>query len=124
MARLPELPCRGQGCNATVPSGGYCARCRRQLQGPARLSQADRTRLYDLVLWDRLRALVRAEEPLCRACLAAGRVTATTQVDHVKPVSEGGARFERANLQGLCTPCHSRKTANELHARGIWGSKT
>jgi 5-methylcytosine-specific restriction endonuclease McrA len=75
------------------------------------------------VLWDRLRAVVLAEEPCCRPCLKADRVTLSTQVDHVKPIAEGGAPFERSNLQGICISCHSTKTALELSRRGVWGSK-
>jgi hypothetical protein len=33
------------------------------------------------------------------------------EVDHIKPVSEGGEYFEKSNLQTLCVPCHRIKTA-------------
>ena len=62
--------------------------------------------------WERLRAAVLAEEPLCRECQAAGRVEAATDVDHVKPRARGGTDA-RSNLQPLCHECHSAKTARE-----------
>lgn len=66
----------------------------------------------------RMRAVVLAEEPLCRPCRAAGRVTAATIADHIKPLSEGG-NGERENYQGICRPCHDAKTAEEAaRARG------
>lgn len=34
-------------------------------------------------------------------------------VDHIVPVKQGGERFEGANLQSLCVPCHNAKTASE-----------
>jgi 5-methylcytosine-specific restriction protein A len=60
----------------------------------------------------RLVGMVRHEEPLCRHCLSVGKVRATVEVDHIVPLARGGGDA-RANLQGLCFDCHSRKTANE-----------
>lgn len=66
-----------------------------------------------------MRAQVLREEPLCRACLAAGRVGATEIADHIIPKAEGGTD-DRSNYQGLCTPCSKVKTAEEaLRARGL-----
>lgn len=64
---------------------------------------------------ERLRKQVLREEPLCRACKAEGRVTATTVADHIVPLSRGGTT-ERRNYQGLCDDCHKAKTAAESHA--------
>jgi 5-methylcytosine-specific restriction protein A len=36
------------------------------------------------------------------------------EIDHVVPIAAGGAEWDRVNLQGLCTPCHSSKTAKEV----------
>lgn len=58
------------------------------------------------------RAQVRAEEPLCRLCLKQGRTSATTIVDHIKPLAWGGSD-ERSNKQGLCKPCHDEKSKAE-----------
>lgn len=65
---------------------------------------------------DLMRAQVLREEPLCRICTEAGRITPTTIADHVVPKAEGGTD-DRGNYQGLCTPCHDVKTAAEA-ARG------
>lgn len=46
----------------------------------------------------------------CVACGARGRL----EVDHVKPIRDGGAAFDLGNLQTLCVPCHSRKTRVEI----------
>jgi 5-methylcytosine-specific restriction protein A len=35
----------------------------------------------------------------------------------VVPLKDGGARFDRANLQPLCVSCHNRKTARETAGR-------
>lgn len=60
--------------------------------------------------WRRLRTVVLAEEPLCRHC----RTRPATEVDHIRPHrGDETLMWDRANLQGLCKSCHSRKTATE-----------
>jgi 5-methylcytosine-specific restriction enzyme A len=58
--------------------------------------------------WTAARARVLAEEPTCRTCGAP-----SAQVDHITPIRDGGPPLARDNLQALCHPCHSRKTARE-----------
>lgn len=40
------------------------------------------------------------------------------EMDHVRPVAEGGGLGGLQNLQTLCVPCHNRKTAAERRRRG------
>lgn len=75
--------------------------------------------------WRKKRDQVLVEEPCCRECLARGLRVATTDVDHIIPKREflegrvQGDPDGRANLQGLCHECHSRKTAlNDSHFAG------
>jgi 5-methylcytosine-specific restriction enzyme A len=66
-----------------------------------------------------MRALVLAEEPLCRDCLGHGETKLSTEVDHIIPMEAGGEPLARWNLQALCHACHSRKTIREAGlARG------
>lgn len=58
------------------------------------------------------RAIVIAEEPLCRKCLERGDTTATEIIDHIKPLAWGGSDA-RSNKQGLCRECHDAKSAAE-----------
>ncbi|MEN9760117.1 MAG: hypothetical protein RL676_1268 [Pseudomonadota bacterium] len=67
--------------------------------------------------WRTLRSAVLREHPLCVVCKAKDRLVAAAVVDHVVPLKDGGARFDRANLQPLCVSCHNRKTARETAGR-------
>lgn len=65
----------------------------------------------------RARAAVFAEEPYCRVCLTQGREVASDEVDHIKPLAWGGTD-DRANKQGLCSPCHDEKSKAERAEAG------
>lgn len=63
--------------------------------------------------WDKLRkTILQRDKHLCQPCLAKGRVTVATQVDHIRPKAKGGTDDE-GNLQAICKPCHDEKTARE-----------
>jgi 5-methylcytosine-specific restriction endonuclease McrA len=60
--------------------------------------------------WRQTRLIVLGQEPLCRFCNEAGRLTAATEVDHI----DGNSRNNvRDNLRPLCKPCHSQRTARD-----------
>lgn len=59
--------------------------------------------------WMRLRHVVLVEDPVCKIC----NRKASTQVDHIIPVSKGGTD-DRDNLQGACEACHEDKTRDDL----------
>ncbi len=60
--------------------------------------------------WQKLRRVILARDPLCVPCLAAGHITASAEVDHIKSKADGGSD-EPDNLRGICTACHRAKTA-------------
>lgn len=75
-----------------------------------RQRQTSTGRGYD-ARWQRARRQHLAAAPLCVACGAAGRVTAATVVDHVRP-HRGDERlfWDATNWQSLCKACHDAKT--------------
>lgn len=93
--RPPSLRPRRPGPKAT----GFSRRKSRQERGYGRDH-------------DKMRAVVLVEEPLCRPCDRAGRVTPSTIADHIVCKAEGGSD-DRENYQGICRPCHNAKTAQE-----------
>jgi 5-methylcytosine-specific restriction protein A len=68
--------------------------------------------------WRKTQQAQLAREPMCRPCAAKGIATFATQVDHITPRHKGGTEAA-SNLQSICAPCHTLKTAQEsAEARG------
>lgn len=63
--------------------------------------------------WQRFRAGYLKQHPLCAHCLANGITTMATDIDHIRRLQDGGAKYDHDNLQPLCKSCHSKKTASE-----------
>jgi 5-methylcytosine-specific restriction enzyme A len=117
MPRSAPTICTQVGCNTLVATPGRCQKHRSEanheynVQRTAR--QLDTDRWYHTSRWQKLRASVIAVEPLCRHCVAAGRVTLAGVVDHIQPVRFEGEFWDRTNLQPLCNPCHEAKSTAE-----------
>ena len=92
--------------------------------GPDWPKQYDRERstdpirkLYNTVRWFWVRKNVLARDRICVRC----RQWAAEEADHAIPARKyvrlhGGDMnrfYDESNLQGLCKPCHSSKTATE-----------
>ena len=54
---------------------------------------------------------------LCIKCKESGFIRFGDELDHIKPISEGGTN-NFANLQWLCRSCHHEKTIKEAEERG------
>lgn len=93
-------------------------RCPASLRAKWRRQQAQRAPhhvWYSSPVWRALRAQALTASPWCAACLADGRYTPATEVDHVTPHRGDWTLFtDSDNLQPLCRPCHSRKTMAEM----------
>lgn len=75
-------------------------------------------RLYRSHHWREVRAAHLANHPLCVFCLAQGRITPATVVDHIAPHrGDVGLFFDPGNLQSLCDAqpyrCHSSAKQSE-----------
>lgn len=117
MPTRAKRPCAAAGCGNVVSNGRYCAahvvQARTVDKRPSRSKRG-----YDRN-WQRLRLLKLRSNPVCEECLLYGHVVQATEVDHIKPLREGGTNQDE-NLRSLCKSCHSRKTAREtmVRARG------
>ena len=95
---------------------GYCTNHQPQVHreyGRERRGFDTELGFYQSARWRNRRAAVLRDNPLCCRCQAKGVLQPAKVVDHIVPVKLGGERFERANLQSLCVPCHNAKTASE-----------
>lgn len=78
----------------------------------------DNRKIYDSSKWRyQLRPMKLRNTPFCEVCMDEDRLTEAKEVDHVKPISEGGEPFEIGNLQSLCVSCHAKKSALEGQIR-------
>jgi 5-methylcytosine-specific restriction enzyme A len=73
---------------------------------------------YDTARWHRIRRQQLLTAPLCKFCSAAGRVTAATVVDHVKPHHGDRNAFWLGPFQSLCVECHNGRKRG-LERRGF-----
>ena len=115
----PARPCAYPSCPALVREGRYCPQHLHLAPPPAqRKVDPEQRRFYGSGRWKALRTLVKAEEPLCRLCLEAGRSSPSTTVDHI----DGNWRNnERENLRGLCLPCEASRTGRQHRLKGGGG---
>ncbi|MCL4780693.1 MAG: HNH endonuclease [Gammaproteobacteria bacterium] len=116
MTFVPQRPCTYPGCGTLVPSTApgaprcpmhpYPVRARAQAQRPNKI-----TRGYGKD-WERLRNWYLSDHPVCEIRTHC-RGEAATEVDHVIPISQGGARLDQGNLQATCRRCHNAKTGRQ-----------
>lgn len=117
MPTLAPKPCGHSGCRNLVRDGS--TRCethkeKKKSNFSRQLSSTERGYGY---AWQKLRLVIlRRDGGICQACKALGKLTAGNIVDHIKPKEEGGSD-DLDNLQAICKPCHTMKTAKES-ARG------
>ena len=77
-------------------------------------------RLYHSARWQSVRWNQILRVPYCEIHQAAGVLVDCTQnapVDHIVPVTFGGAELDERNLMTLCKSCHDRKSGFERHER-------
>lgn len=111
MAFAPLTRCSRCRRNVTRNRPAVCDACKelRRPQRDTRPSAAARG--YDR-RWRTYREAYLIRHPLCGSCKAAGRVTAATVVDHIRPHRGDLTLFWAAeNHQPLCARCHNCKTA-------------
>lgn len=109
MPNAPLRPCTYPGCD-NIGDGPRCPSHPYPKRKDKRISAAQRG--YDHA-WQQLRAWKLRTDPFCQInhhC-EASRPRPATEVDHRRPISMGGARLDKANLQSACDPCHNWKTA-------------
>ncbi|OPX87746.1 MAG: HNH endonuclease [Pelotomaculum sp. PtaB.Bin104] len=104
MPQRPLKPCRHPGCPA-LTNTGYCEQHKREQWNDNRKNA--RQRGYT-AQWEKVRAYKLKRNPLCERCEQEKRVTPAVMVHHIKPISQGGAVLDMANLMSVCRSCHDK----------------
>ena len=104
-------PCAYHGCSQLV-SSRYCPEHAKVAAKQYNRFSRDRERdKFYGGSWKQVRAAFIAAHPLCELCQSEGRLTPAVLVHHKMKLTGGGTN-DWANLQALCSECHSR-----LHAK-------
>lgn len=108
--------CAAPGCAAIVARG----RCPAHAQEQDVARGTAQARGYDS-RWAAYSKAFRRAHPLCgqrhdgtldpthSRCLQHGQLTPAECVDHIVPLSRGGARYDPSNHQSLCLACNTAK---------------
>ncbi len=115
----PSRPCAVPRCpNLSTPGGSRCREHALEQHKHYNAHHRDKEKQSAYNAQHRkLRAIVLRRDPLCKECLRQGRKppAPSTEMDHI----DGNPwNVTRENLQGLCKPCHSRKTVAEQGGLG------
>ena len=105
--------CLQPGCPELVPSG-RCPTHAKAVQQRYKRHVTSTPGVNYGRRWRKLREVVWAESPFCVDCGLLVPLS-SAQLDHRTPHEGSPALFwSRANIQVMCGPCHSRKTAREV----------
>ena len=106
-----EEKCTAPGCMNTVKRSAKYRLCYIHRKENAQKYESEREnatdRGYDDV-WKKCRKMyMNSVSHLCELDKTMERIVSATQVHHIIPLSEGGARLDDKNLMALCDKCHS-----------------
>lgn len=105
MPLAPPRPCTHPGCHE-LTTNGRCAKHRRWTQREydrSRPSAAKRGYDYE---WQMFEADYLDRHRVCESIH--GCTARASHAHHVQKLSEGGAKYDEANLQALCDSHHNR----------------
>jgi 5-methylcytosine-specific restriction protein A len=106
----PIRICLEPGCPDVATKRGRCDRHRRDLERERSRRRRETTGgIFKTKLWLRRREQVLFEQPLCPGINGNPCDRIAEEVDHITPLSQGGAPYRRDNLRGLCSPCHQER---------------
>lgn len=82
---------------------------------------ADRDKRYKTAQWKATREAVLHRHPTCVWCLPCGRLSASTEADHVVPaqrLDDDAHFYDQSNIVGSCRSCNARRASYE--AKGVY----
>jgi len=75
----------------------------------------DNSKFYNSWTWRKVSKAFKLENPFCVKCEEEGKVVAAKFTDHIERIEDGGAKFDKDNLQALCQHHHDSKSGKESH---------
>lgn len=116
MPRAARKTCSGRGgtCPNLVEQGR--SRCRRCGGSSVPRRRTASSVVYPDPRWPLLSRQVRLEEPICKIQIRCAGDRSEV-ADHIVEIEDGGAPFDRANLQGACRRCNTAKGQLAAQAR-------
>lgn len=116
MPTAAKKPCKVAGC-AKLTDKRFCDEHKklldREYNRKRRSSPDTNDAFYSSKKWRMARGMQLRKFPLCLDCKDMGIMEPAIVVDHVIPMSKGGAKLNSENLRSLCKPCHDAKTTKE-----------
>jgi 5-methylcytosine-specific restriction protein A len=99
----PIKLCLELGCGKPRVTRG---RCREHATENRRYTRSVNDGFYSSKAWRMTRKAYLFANPLCEDC-----ADVASDVHHVVPIEDGGAKRDPANLRALCRSCHSKRHA-------------
>lgn len=108
----PLHTCSVASCPTLVRNGPRCPAhtITREQRNPKDPRQAQ---FYGSTRWKKLRAMVKARDPICKIC----RRKPTQEADHIDDNWENNDYDN--NLQGVCSDCHATKSGRQHYWRRV-----
>lgn len=99
----PLRICLEPRCPEVATGRGRCDSHRKALERDRSRRRREVTKgIFKTKRWLLQRERVLAEQPICAICES----KIAEEIDHIIPLSRGGAPYARTNLRGLCRDCH------------------
>jgi 5-methylcytosine-specific restriction protein A len=107
---MPTRLCNERGCPNPATRRGKCDEHRKQAERERSARRRENNKgVYKRKIWEMRRRQVLSEQPICAIC----DNHLSEEVDHIVPLTEGGAPYDRDNLRGLCRQCHWQRHQGE-----------
>lgn len=109
MPRKPMRQCAINNCPNLVEKDGdiYCKEHLKEENKKynRHFRKYDANKRYDKQ-WNKLREIYIHSHPFCEECMKENIFIKATVVHHIKPIEDGGDKYDMSNLKSLCQHHH------------------
>ena len=76
-----------------------------------------KSNLYQSKRWRSVRKGYLMKHPICEKCILLDITVQARVLDHIIPIRQGGAVWDKQNWMALCDECHNRKRQKEKYGK-------